>query len=325
MLRVGIAGAGFMGEVHAEAYKRISGAEIFAIAETNEDKRTGFVQKFKPRKAFSTVEEMVQDKEIDLVDICLPTPLHSNAAISALEQNKHVLLEKPIALTVAEALQIKEAAQKSEGKFMVAHVLRFWPEYELIKSLLSGDKIGKIREIYAARFNELPLWSEGTWLMNEELSGGLAIDLMIHDIDFLVWNFGRVTDVMATAIKNEQNFSLQIMATLKFEGGETAYIEGAYLNPSGRGLTTEFKAYGERGLLELYPNMNDLKVTMAKAQEEHFKIPSGDGYYNEIAYFVTCVSEDKTPDIITVDEAIESLKVALAIRESVAQRKWLAL
>jgi predicted dehydrogenase len=115
------------------------------------------------------------------------------------------------------------------------------------------------------------------------------------------------------------------MATLKFEGGETAYIEGAYLNPSGRGLTTEFKAYGEHGLLELYPDMDDLKVTLPNAQEEHFRIPSGDGYYNEIAYFAACITENKTPDVITVDEAIESLKVALAIRESVAQRKWLAL
>jgi len=251
MMKVGIAGAGFMGEVHAQCYARLDGVQVYGIGEKNPERTDKFVSKFAPKKAYRDVFDMIADREIDVIDICLPTPMHPAVAIEALKQNKHVLLEKPIALNLDDALKIKQAAEDSRGKFMVAHVLRFWPQYTVIRKSLQEQKLGQqIREIYASRFNELPLWSEGTWIMEEEQSGGLVIDLMIHDIDFVMWNLGTVNRVWCQGIYNEKDFAIQVMAVLEMKSGTVCYIEGGYLNPSGAGLDrrqpkgTECPCYG---------------------------------------------------------------------------------
>ena len=104
-MNIGIAGCGFMGDVHAEAYKKL-GSNIYAIAEKNEAKLNSFANKFQPIAVYQDVVDMIMDDKIDLIDICLPTPFHKEIAVRALLNNKNVLLEKPIALSLDDALEI---------------------------------------------------------------------------------------------------------------------------------------------------------------------------------------------------------------------------
>ncbi len=325
MIKVGIAGAGFMGEVHASCYSKLPDVQIYAVAEKNPERRQRFVKQFSPKKVYEDAAELASDPEVDLVDVCLPTPLHGPVSVAALRAGKHLLLEKPITLDLKEAEAILEEARRSRGKFMVAHVLRFWPEYTVVRQVLEGGKLGQVREVYAARFNELPLWSEGTWIMDERQSGGLVIDLMIHDIDFLMWNLGKVNRVWAHGIYNEKGFAIQVMAVLEFESGATAYIEGAYLNPSGTGLTTQMRIYGQEGMLEFYPGSDRIRVAQKGGEQELLSPPEEDGYYREIEYFVKCIKENKEPEVITGQEAVESLRVCLAVREALKQGDWVKL
>ncbi|MHB2153719.1 Gfo/Idh/MocA family protein [Calditrichota bacterium GD2] len=321
-MKVGIAGCGFMGEVHAESYQKLADVQLYAVAERNPEKLEQFSQKFGPLKKYRDVLDMIKDKEIDVIDICLPTPFHREPAILALQQNKHVLLEKPIALTLEDALAIKQAAEASKGQFMVAHVLRFWAQYSVIRNVFKQKQLGAVKEIYASRFNELPLWSEGTWIMEESQSGGLVIDLMIHDIDFVLWNLGKVKCVWSKGIPDEKNFHIQVMAVLEFENGATAYIEGGYLNPQGAGLSSQMRIYGEKALLEMYAHENHIRLTESGGIKKQLEIPSIDGYFEEIAYFVDCIKQNKEPSVITIDEAIESLNVCLALKKALKDNRW---
>ena len=325
-MKVGIAGAGFMGETHADCYKKIKDVELFAIAEKNDSKRQLFADKYKVSKIYKDVFEMIDDNEIDIVDICLPTFLHKESSVYALSKNKNVLLEKPISLSLNDALSIKEAAEKSKGKFMIAHVLRFWPEYKAIrKTVKEINNTETIREVFALRFNEEPLWSEGTWIMDEKLSGGLIIDLMIHDIDFVIWTFGKVEKVYCNAIYNNNNYAIQVMANLKMNNGTTAYIEGGYLNPSGAGLSTQMRIYGESCLLEYYSNTSDINLIKKNTLVSKIPVFGNDGYFEEINYFINCINENRDPEIITSQDAIDTLKVCLAMKQSLLENKWIEI
>ena len=321
-MKVGIAGCGFMGEVHATNYKKL-GLEIYAIAEKNKSRSDRFAQKFSPVKRYSDIAGMISDKEVEIIDICLPTPFHGAATTEALKQNKHVLLEKPVTLSLEEAEAIKKVKALSTGKFMVAHVLRFWPQYTIIRKLFEQKKLENVKEVYASRINELPLWSEDTWIMNEEKSGGIIIDLMIHDIDFLLWNLGKVKRVWSKGIPNNRGFHIQVLAILEFENGTVAYIEGSYLNPFGAGLDSQMRIYGEKAKAEMYSNENKIKYVKDGGIEKKLEAPKIDGYFKEISYFVDCIKNDREPYIITLEDAIESLKVCLGLYNSLKSGKWI--
>jgi predicted dehydrogenase len=325
-MKVGIAGTGFMGETHADCYKKIKNTELFAIAEKNDSKGKLFADKYKVSKIYKDVFEMINDPEIDIIDICLPTFLHARSAVYALNKNKNVLLEKPISLSLDDALSIKDAAEKSKGKFMLAQVLRFWPEYKAIRqTLCENNAIKTAKEIFALRFNEEPLWSEDTWIMDEKLSGGLIIDLMIHDVDFIIWTFGKAEKVFCNAIYNNNNYAIQVMAAFKMKNGAAAYIEGGYLNPSGAGLSTQMRIYGEGYLLEYYSNNSGIVLTRKNNPVSKIPVSGNDGYFEEINYFINCINENKEPEIITAQDAIDTLKVCLAMKESLIENKWIEI
>jgi len=323
-MKVGIAGCGFMGEVHTQSYKKL-GYDLYAIGEMNSKKLEEFSQKFSPKKKYNDVFDMIEDEEIDIIDICLPTPLHKKTAIAALNNNKHVLIEKPIALTIEEAVEIKKAASKSKGKLMVAHVLRFWTGYSEIRNLFDTQKLTKVKEIYASRYNELPLWSKGIWIMDEEKSGGIIIDLMIHDIDFIMWNLGKVNKVWAKGIINDKGFHIQVMAILEFESGGTAYIEGGYLNPKGVGLNSQIRVYTEDSRVEMYSHEEFVRFNKENAVTEQIKLSTIDGYKEEISYFLECIKNNVEPSIITCEDAIDSLAVCLALRNSLKNNNWVSI
>lgn len=323
-MRVGIAGAGFMGDTHAQNYLKLDSVELYALAERNKDKQNCFTAKYPNLKIYSDVFEMIDDDTIDIIDICLPTPMHAAAAVAALRRNKHVLLEKPIALNLSDAELIKSEAAKSKGKLMIAHVLRFWPEYVMMRNIIKYQMLDeKIVSVYASRFNELPLWSDGTWIMQEDQSGGIIIDLMIHDIDFILWNFGKVKRVFSNAIYNSSNFAVQVMAILEMQCGAYAYIEGGYLNPHKAGLSSQMRVYTNKSLIEMYSHLSKLKLVQNGNDVKEIAVSGEDGYYSEIKYFVNCIKNDSHPAIVTTCNAIESLKVCIELKKSLQTDKWI--
>ena len=157
MVNIGIVGVGFMGVTHYKAIDKVKGGKVAALVSRDDKKRAGDwrsiqgnfgggggVQDLSKVSCYKTLDELLADPAVDLVDICLPTSMHVEVSIRALAAGKHVFLEKPIAVSLRDADKIMAAAKKYRRQFMVAHVLRYFPEFRLIKELVAGKEHGKV-------------------------------------------------------------------------------------------------------------------------------------------------------------------------------------
>ena len=169
MVNIGIVGIGFMGVTHFKAIQKVKGARVTAICTRDEKKLQGDWRKIQGNfgdsggqqdlsgiARYSSMEDLLEDHRVDLLDICLPTPMHTGSTLQALEAGKHVFLEKPIALKLSDADRMIAAAKKRKLCFMVAHVLRFMPEFRLIKELVVNKKYGRIQAAHFKRIISRP-------------------------------------------------------------------------------------------------------------------------------------------------------------------------
>ena len=169
MVNIGIVGIGFMGMTHYKAMAQVQGGQVAAIVSRDPKKRagdwndiqgnfgdSGGVQDLSGIRCYETLDELLADGEIDLVDICLPTNMHVETSVRALAAGKHVLLEKPIALALDDADRIVAVAEEHQRQFMVAHVLRYFPEFRLIKQLVAGAEHGPVLAAHFKRIISRP-------------------------------------------------------------------------------------------------------------------------------------------------------------------------
>jgi len=196
MVGIGIAGVGFMGMIHYLAAKKLSDGQVVAICSRDPKKRagdwTGIQGNFGPAgtqmdltgvSAHADFQELLADPRVDLVDLCVPNDEHASMAIQALKAGKHVLVEKPIALTTADADAMVAAAKSSGKLLMVAHVLPFFPEFAFAAEAVQSGRYGKLRAANFKRVIAKPDWSAG--IGDADRSGGPAIDLHIHDTHYI--------------------------------------------------------------------------------------------------------------------------------------------
>ena len=201
MIKVGIAGIGFMGWIHYLAYQKTAGIEISAICARNQDKLAGDWTSIKGNfgppgeqvdvnswNCHSDFDSLLADDSVDLVDICLPPDMHTDAAITALQAGKHVLIEKPMALTIDQCDEIVAAAATAGRQVFVAHVLPFFPEYAFLREATSSGKYGKLLGGHFNRVISDPTWLDHFW--DAEKMGGPLIDLHVHDAHLIRVLFG---------------------------------------------------------------------------------------------------------------------------------------
>jgi len=202
MVRVGIAGIGFMGMIHYHAYQRLGGrVQVVAMCEKDRERLHGDWRSIKGNfgpqgtlmnlegiAKYENLEDFVQDPNIDLVDICLPPWLHAKTAISALRAGKHVLCEKPIALRVSDADEMVRAAEESGKQLMVGQVLPFFPPYRFAYEVAKDARYGTLLGGHFERVISDPLWLKDFWDPNG--CGGPVVDLHIHDAHFIRLLFG---------------------------------------------------------------------------------------------------------------------------------------
>jgi predicted dehydrogenase len=322
-VKIGIAGLGFMGATHVAAIQKIPGLELAAVCTTNERALSGDLTEvggnldLAPAKYdFSALHkcrewrDLVADAELDAVDICLPTDLHTEVAIAALERGKHVLCEKPMALNRADCDRMIAAAKSAGRVLMIGQVLRFWPEYEVLRDAVREKRYGAVRQVEFRRSAGLPDWSR--WLPQEARSGGAVVDLLVHDIDQAVALFGMPKTVSAKSLGAEDT----IDAALDYgEGGPPVRIKGGWL-PVGTPFSMGFRLEAERGTLELG---GDGLFLEDEAGRRAMEAPKGDGYRNELAYFAECCSRGLRPERCPPEESAAGIALALLLKDSRAK------
>lgn len=326
-LGVAVLGYGFMGTTHIAAWRMVDGCDIVGLWGRNRSRLDDIASRHGVRPV-PDLDELLKDDRVDVVDICTPTHTHCQLAVKALEAGKDVLVEKPIALSLSEADEMIRASNRAGRKLMVAHVLRFFPEYMKGKELIDQGMLGEIASIRAWRGGPAPEWSP--WFMDLGKSGGVAVDLAIHDVDYAIWLNGgppsRVYARVENLIHRDYNIHDFALITLRFPSGSIALVEASWALPNTYPFTMKLEVDGSLGVIQLdNQSPTPLKMWTAKNVEsfspETLPWKPGvhpfplDPFYREIRHFVECVREDRKPMTDGV-EARKSLAVCLAALES---------
>ena len=298
-----------MGQVHGEIYEKMK-AEIAYVVERDPAKAQAFSERFSCR--ISDSFEKLSEQEIDAADICLPTNLHLEAIRTAAKKCRAIFCEKPICLNAEEYLQLKKIGDEGTCAIMVGQVLRFWNGYVKSKELVEEGAVGIPRMVNCLRRQKMPDWSKGNWLMDPEKSGGLLMDLSIHDIDYLYWLFGKPQKVYSQVVRNERTTVHNIMMISYKEC--CANVIGSWGMPEAFGdgeLEASLEIIGDQGMIT-YKGGDWLEVIQGN-KNETIKLEHTDGYEEELRYFVRSVEEGRYPqraDLYSVEGTMDILWAA---------------
>ena len=325
-IRVGLLGLGFMGKMHMSIYAKNKDAELVAICDSTAENLTkeslsqgGNIEiggladfDFDAVPKYSSFDEFIKHDGLDLIDICLPTYLHSEYAVKAFENGKHVICEKPIALDLGQADKMIAAADKAGKELFISHCIRFWPEYAWLKEALDEKRYGAVKSAIFKRMAPLPVTSWDNWSIDSKLGGDGAFDLHIHDTDMINYLFGKPQDVYARA-SSVLSSGLDIIATQYiYDDVPVVLAVGSWGSPGSYPFEMVYTVLCEEATIEYSSSKNPtLSVYKKDGPVENPEIPPGDGYAGEIEYFIGCIRDGRKPEIITPGSARDSLEIVL--------------
>lgn len=310
MLKIGMVGVGGISGSHIPAWDAMEQTELVALCDIRPERMEPYPEK----RHYTDFDEMLEKEDLDILDICLPTYLHIEFAIKAMERGIHVLCEKPASLHAEDITRAYEAAHKNHVNFMIAQVLRWWPEYELLKELYTTEKYGKLLSGTMSRLQGIPQWSWDNWMFDENRSGLIPFDLHIHDLDFLVYAFGAPANVQSHRSKRPEQDYLSV--TYDFDGFfitvESSWYAGRY--PFTAGYLFQFEkavVVYQKGTCMIYEdNGTVLNLTNSGTGDTgSISLPKTNAYANEIQYFAKCVEDGCFPDKVKPEELVEVVNI----------------
>jgi UDP-N-acetylglucosamine 3-dehydrogenase len=313
-MRVGLVGAGFMGGVHLNAYAGIPEVEVVGVADARIESAVAGA-KIVGARPYASYEELAAAEDVEVVDVCLPTAFHRDLAVRAAGEGRHVILEKPIARTIEDAQEILDSFSGDGPRLFVGHVVRFFPEYVGIKEKIDAGDLGKVGVVRTSRRSPfLTGWND--WYADWRVSGGVLLDLVIHDFDYLRWTLGEVERVYARGmLGREYNRLDYVLATLRFESGAIAHVEGHWGYPGPFNYSIEVA--GSDALLTVDSTEPDSLQLISGAPGEVPDLASGKSpYEKELEHFIHCIVTGEEP-IVEAHDACEALRIGLAATESV--------
>ena len=303
-MKVGLIGLGGMGFVHFNCYKKMQDVEI-VVADVRVDMAKEKIAD-KAIKVYPNLTELLANEDVDFVDICTPSYLHADLTVEALDAGKHVLCEKPMSITVAETQRMIDASVKNGKLLMTAHVVRFMAPYVYLKSVIDSGELGKPVHITMSRISAAPKWSWENWMLDLKKSGGTAIDLSIHDIDYIQNVFGKPESYSATYRELEERDNY-IVSTLNYNGF-SVHITGGWYN-TDLPFQASYLAVFENGYVQLkdgkvYKNGAEVSLDLGETSENTgINLSGADGYSDEIAYFISCINSGKKPERVTPESS----------------------
>ena len=336
MINVGIIGLGCMGKVHFGVYGANRKSKVAAISDVNEKKLKGDWSEIagnidepgaknvnlKGITAYKKAEDLICDSMVHVVDITLPTFLHAKYVIKALEAGKDVICEKPMCMNLREADKIIEAVRKTGKKLMIAHCIRFWPEYEMLRKIIKTRRFGKLYSASFSRLGAAPIWGWHNWLQVGKLSGGAALDLHIHDTDFINWCLGMPREVFSTGTSKAGGAVDYILTNYNYRKGLAVRAEGGWVYHPTFGFEMSYRAIFEKAtVVYSFLNKPPLVIHTSNGKKIEPKIMPGNGHQREINYFLTCIGKNKKIETVTPEDARNSIKVVLAEIESAKKGK----
>lgn len=328
MQRVAVVGAGTMGRTHAAAYAQIADAELVAICDLQPPAAAALAATYSV-PAFANLKAALAETEIDVVDICTPTPAHLDLVKAAAAAGKHVCCEKPLARTIGQAQEAVRVCEDAGVTLFVAHVLRWFPEFRKLHDLIEGGAVGQSVVVRTSRGGRFPAGT-GNWFADPKQSGGVVLDLVVHDFDWLRWCFGRVKRVYARGLYESGISSADYaLVTLRFESGVIAHVEAHWARPSG--FVTSVEVAGTEGLLSF---KSDEAVPLKIERKTEGEVMGGvlvpesptsvSPYYLELEHFINCLESGTSPDV-SPEDGLEAVRTAEAALRSISSGRPVGL
>lgn len=344
MVRIGIAGIGFMGMIHYLNYQKVPGAQINALCETNQKRLTGdwtdIKGNFGPAgqmmdlsgiATYSQLDDMLADPDIELVDVCLPPAAHADVVIKALESGKHVFCEKPMALDIASADRMVAAAQSAGRLLMIGHVLPLLPEYQFAVEAARDGKYGRLLGGHFKRVISDPQWLPD--FFDPDKVGGPMLDLHIHDAHFVRLMFG-----MPTALDTQGRWRGEVLEYFQtqFRFPDPSLVVSAtsgVINQQGRSFLHGYEIHFEDATLVFeFGVLADegrvimpLTVIEKSGANQQVDLGSGDpmmnAFENELAAVVSGVETGSPSQFLTGDLARDAISICHKQNESARSGK----
>ena len=321
-MKTAVIGVGSMGRNHARVYSELAEAELVAVSDANAKQAESVAEKIGVR-AYTDYREMLAKEQPEAVSIAVPTVMHEEVGIVALEAGAHVLMEKPIAATIEEGQRLIEKAKSVGRQLMVGHIVRFNPAIQALKQKLAAGELGRIFQVFCRRAGPFP---------SRILDVGVVVDLAPHDVDLMRFLTGA--DPVRVYAETEQrlhtNHEDLLWGVLRFADGITGSLEINWLTPT---KVRETLVLGERGMFRVDDLMQDLYFfENAQAKDvqwttlqtlkgvtegsmTRFAIPRFEPLKAELQAFLKAI-QDGNPVPVSGEDGLAALKISLALVES---------
>lgn len=324
-INVAVVGLGFMGTTHLRVYQKIPVVRIVAVCGRSHLPVNGVLRGVQGNintaanihlgsgvKIYRDFNELIADPTVELVDICTPTAAHVSQVIAALHAGKHVLCEKPLAGTAADARKILKTAAKSKGLLMPAMCMRFWPGWSWLKDVVSRQTFGNVLAASFRRVTAKPAWGN-----SGSHPGGALLDLHIHDTDFVNFLFGRPKAVLSRGVINAADAVDHVVTQYFYSGGPVVHAEGNWLWPDGFNMSYTLNCERATIDFDMSRGAKALRVHETGKKTRTIKLKNTDGYREEIIHFVSCVAKGVKPSIVTPQDGLVALEICAAEEKSV--------
>ena len=304
-----------MARIHATVLGEIEGVHVAGIVNErgNSAKRLAAAV---GTRAFKNLGQALRATRADAIFVCLPTPMHRAAVTEAARAGLHVFCEKPMARSVADAEAMIEVCAKENVLLMVGHVLRFFPQYAKLHELVARGDVGKPATARLSRGGAAPKGARN-WYAKRADSGGVLLDLVIHDFDWLLWTFGPVVRAHARqTAPRAGSLASYALAVLRHESGVISHVEGFWGHELA--FRTRVDVAGDKGALE-YDSLHPVAVELHRAGPSSARpgvvlpeSPLARGPFRlEDEHFIDCVRRRAAPDP-SAGDALRALRVSLA-------------
>jgi UDP-N-acetylglucosamine 3-dehydrogenase len=319
-LKIGLLGVGLIGQAHLSAYAGIPEAEIVGVADARPELAAEAAATVGARP-YGSYEELIQHEDVELVDICLPTSFHRDVAVRAAQDGKHAILEKPMAGNLEDAGEILRAFEGSGTRLFIGQVVRYFPEYVRIKEMYDAGALGEVGVVRTSRKSPfLHGWND--WYADRRASGGVMVDMLIHDFDFLRWMLGPVERVYARSSFGYEYTRLEYaLVTLRFRSGAIAHVEGHWGWPDPFCYAIEVAGTSALVTVDSTTQRPLTVITEAGPGEDGGESPDRavgkSPFALEIEHFVRCAITGEEPRV-SGEDGYEALRIGLAAVESAA-------
>jgi UDP-N-acetyl-2-amino-2-deoxyglucuronate dehydrogenase len=327
-IKFAIVGCGHIAKKHAEAIKNAEGAELIAVCDTIPENMEFYTSEY-GAKPYINYDEMILNPEIDVINICTPSGSHAPLTVKAANAGKHIVVEKPIALSLKDTDAMIEACEKNNVKMAVLHPNRFRPAMLELRKAMDEGRFGKLSHANATvRWNrDQAYYDQAPWRGTKEFDGGVLMNQAIHNLDLLVWMMGDVEEVYSMAATRLRNIEAEDVSTgvVRFKNGSLGVVEAATtIYP--KNFEESLSIFGENGTVKIggktanfveHWQMESIVEEEAEKIKESIKEnPFGKpGHQWIIEDMIEAIKEDRDP-IVNGIEGKKALELVIALYES---------